>query len=369
MTFFIKPDAVQPDAGKLEQLGLSQRARAGMEILGAMQRVSSTRLRDAAQAAFEADFQPEGDADLGAAVARAREAAHRLPVFHLERFVQRYVAEENFVRGIPAVEERRAVFEQVFVAPNAKAGGSVELDPGLERPGYWENNWHLEPGGWDGYDLYGPMMAYAVGPHVFRYGGQAYVHPGEDIRKQRQEVVRQFPKKSYGRILELGCGSGTTLFALHREHPEAELTGLDASTNLLTMGHLAAEKMGIPVHFKQRDIEHCGEPDGAYDGVLCFAIHHEMPPEAGANALKEAFRVLKPGGDLVVSDVPPFREVSPFLRVLLDWETKNRGEPYFSSHCAMDWGQVLREIGFEDVEAYAVGNHSYPWITRGRKPA
>src|SRR3546814_6718480 len=89
-------------------------------------------------------------------------------MFRLERFLQRHVAEENFNRGIPAVEERRAMFAG-FIAADREAVGSLELDPAIEAPAYHaQTEWHLEPGGWDGYDLYGPLFAFAVGPHVFR---------------------------------------------------------------------------------------------------------------------------------------------------------------------------------------------------------
>src|SRR3546814_3133915 len=56
-------------------------------------------------------------------------------MFRLERFLQRHVAEENFNRGIPAVEERRAMFAG-FIAADREAVGSLELDPAIEAPAY-----------------------------------------------------------------------------------------------------------------------------------------------------------------------------------------------------------------------------------------
>src|SRR3546814_10102868 len=69
-----------------------------------------------------------------------------------------------------------------FIAADREAVGSVELDPAIEAPAYHaQTEWHLEPGGWDGYDLYGPLFAFAVGPHVSRHGGYAAVGAGADI--------------------------------------------------------------------------------------------------------------------------------------------------------------------------------------------
>src|SRR3546814_11439731 len=75
-------------------------------------------------------------------VKRAKTIAYSDPMFRLERFLQRHVAEENFNRGIPAVEERRAMFAG-FIAADREAVGSLELDPAIEAPAYTaQTDWH-----------------------------------------------------------------------------------------------------------------------------------------------------------------------------------------------------------------------------------
>jgi len=358
---------------------LSQRGRASMEILGSIQKYASDRIRSLARADFEADpsaiaLIAEHTADTQGEGGRARISAARrisdgLPMFRLERFIQRYVAEENFNTGIPAIEERREQFERFGNLPIAtSAGGTLELDPEVERPRYYEVDWHLEPGGWDGYDLYGPLFAFAVGPLVFSKGGYAAVASGEDIGRQRIDAVRQLPKARYERIYEPGCGGATTLRALNTVFPEAELVGSDLSTLLLGNGHRMAEKLGFKAHLKQRDSLRTGEPDASFDAVITYALHHELPPKANAALFKEMFRIMKPGADIVISDPPPFRAVDLFQAVLLDWETTNRNEPLFSAvlHSSLD--DQLTAAGFAQVESYAIGQGSYPWITRAVKP-
>jgi SAM-dependent methyltransferase len=376
MTFFTAatPDSVRP------AFGLSQQGRAGLEILGSVQKFASRALREAARATYNAGPEAPAlaDAQKQASTAKAMRqlvadttnVVVRDPIWRLERFLQRYVGEEIFARGIIAIEERRAAFEAFLAPPVGETLGNLELNPAVTLPKYYANtDWHLEPGGWDGYDLYGAVFAFGIGPLVFRHGGYAAVGVGDDIVAQRSAAVRQLPKQHYGRIFEPGCGGASTMSALHKAFPAAELVGCDLSTLLLTMGHSFAERQGIPVTFKQRDAVDSHEPDASVDAVMTYALHHELPPEANRELFKEMFRIMKPGADIVMADPPPFRAVDPFHAAVLDWDTKHRNEPFFSAACLANWDDMMREVGFVNVESYALGKDGYPWITRAAKPA
>ncbi len=379
MTFIT--NATQKDRASrvAPDFGLTQRGRASMDVLGSIQKCSSGPIRTKAEENFAANPEgrrmiEEGTPDPSPAamrerVARAKAVAEADPLFRLERFMQRYVGEEVYVRAIPAVEERREQFEAFMTPGEESAGGTLELNPDITMPKYYaETEWHLEPGGWDGYDLYGPVLGQVIAPAVFRHGGYAAVPLGEDITRHRVEVLKKLPKDSYARIYEPGCGGATVASAIATVYPEAEIVGSDLSPLLLKNGHQIAERRGIKVTMKQRDLVDTGEPDDSFDAVINFALQHELPPKVNVELFKEMFRILKPGGDMVLADPPPFRAVDPFHAVILDWDTKNREEPFFSATLLSDWDEELRKIGFVDVKSFGLGPKEYPWVTLATKP-
>jgi SAM-dependent methyltransferase len=357
--------------------GMDQRGRAGLQFLGSLQVFSSGELLDEAREDFAA--QPEAaalaatfkeDADDEAwrqRLDQARQVAERSVAYRFNRFYQRYVAEENWVRSLIGVERKRDAFAESYgqqPGPNER----LILNPDLQIPEYFEGvEWHLEPGGWDGYDLTRAMFAAGIFPYVFSRGGYAAVAVNDDIRAQRREVIGQFRHQPLRRVYDVGCGGAGTVGIVRSMYPDAELVGGDLSARLLTDGHAMSERMGWNITFRQEDGRSVAEPDASFDAVISYALHHEMPQDVSRDALKEMFRILEPGGEMVISDPPPFRAVPPLQGVILDWETDYRAEPYFTEAGLLNLAAAMREIGFVDVEEYALQEEGYPWVTRGRK--
>ena len=357
---------------------LKQRGRAGLQFLGSLQRFSSSALRDQAEADFAAqpestalqqEFRaPARPAEWRQRIERARDVAERSWAYRFNRFYQRWVAEQNFIRAIPAVEARRDAW-LAFVSANKPTDTTrLQLSPDLPIPKWYAGvEWHLEPGGWDGYDLTQPMFAAGIGPYVFTQGGYAAVDVNCDIRAQRFNVLRQFRKTPPRRVYEPGCGGASTLSVARQLWPQAELVGGDLSPALLRSGHFLSEMMHMGITFRQEDACKVAESDGSVDAVVSYALHHEMPPAVSAQVIREMFRVLRPGGEMVINDPPPFRAVPPLQAVVLDWDTDNRAEPFFSAAAMANLAEMMREAGFVDIEEYALEPRGYPWITRGRK--
>jgi demethylmenaquinone methyltransferase/2-methoxy-6-polyprenyl-1,4-benzoquinol methylase len=115
-------------------------------------------------------------------------------------------------------------------------------------------------------------------------------------------------------LLDVGCGTGDMLLILHEALPEAALTGLDFSPNMLKA---AEKKCGGIAGLRLVEGNACRLPmeDSSFDGVsIAFALRNTADYEA---VVSEAFRVLKPGGAFLCIDsfVPQNPAVRPFYRM------------------------------------------------------
>ena len=104
-------------------------------------------------------------------------------------------------------------------------------------------------------------------------------------------------------VLDVGCGTGYLPRLLaDRVTSEGQVTGLDASPAMIgysrhhapaNCSYVTAEAQDIPL------------PDKSFDAVISsFALHH-IAPTARAAALQEMFRVLRPGGHLLIAEFRP----------------------------------------------------------------
>lgn len=174
------------------------------------------------------------------------------------------------------------------------------------------------------------------------------------------------------RVLDLCCGTGEVLRILHAEG-FSQLAGIDVTID----PQLQRESW---LELKAGDSRALPFPDGGFDAVICMhALHHLGGVSGIAAALREAARVLKPGGRLALID----HYDSPQLRLAfwacrrgwLTWPSSGLRSfrqqldeewPYLSCYLD-DWPQVRAAIdglGFAPVELERKGLFFFYWVGR-----
>src|SRR6266550_359636 len=147
-------------------------------------------------------------------------------------------------------------------------------------------------------------------------------------------------------VLDLGSGGGIdVLLSARRVGPAGKAYGVDMTDEMLALARENQRKAGVEnVEFLKGEIEHIPLPDNSVDVIISNCVINLSADKD--RVLREAFRVLKPGGRLAVSDVVTRGEIDAQIRQnILLWVGCVAG--------ALEEGEYrdkLESAGFEQVE-------------------
>jgi len=147
-------------------------------------------------------------------------------------------------------------------------------------------------------------------------------------------------------VLDLGSGGGIdVLLSAKRVGPTGKAYGLDMTDEMLVLARENQRKAGATnVEFLKGTIESIPLPDNSVDVIISNCVINLSTDKDAV--LREAFRVLKPGGRLAVSDVVVRGEVPADIRRSMElWVGCIAGALE-----EQDYGAKLRAAGFADVE-------------------
>lgn len=146
-------------------------------------------------------------------------------------------------------------------------------------------------------------------------------------------------------VLDLGSGGGIdVLLSARRVGPEGKAYGLDMTDEMLALARANQAKSGLTnVEFLKGSIEQIPLPDNTVDVLISNCVINLSADKSAV--LREAFRVLKPGGRFAVSDIVVRGEVPPAIRRNLElWSGCVAGALQDTEYIAM-----LQDAGFEQA--------------------
>ena len=176
-----------------------------------------------------------------------------------------------------------------------------------------------------------------------QFGEQASAYLSSAVHAQGAEFAllqAEVAGRGEARVLDLGCGAGHVSF--HVAPAVAEVVAYDLSRQMLDVVEAAARDKGLNnIRTAQGAAERLPFGDGEFDFVFSrYSAHHWSDL---ALALREARRVLKPGGVLAIVDV--MSPGSPLLDTYLQTVEVLRDTSHVRDYSAAEWLHQVSDAG------------------------
>jgi len=179
------------------------------------------------------------------------------------------------------------------------------------------------------------------------------VHVLERALKDLESLL-PVPARSYGVVADVGCGYGRSLPKLHQRFKPTRLIGMDIDPEMLEASANEVKSHGVQAEFVCCSSSNIKLEDNSVDLLFCHQTFHHLIDQE--EAIKEFFRVLKPGGVLLFAESTRRYIHSWIIRLLFR-------HPMDVQKTAPEYLALVRSAGFS-VPDSAV---SYPFLWWSRE--
>jgi SAM-dependent methyltransferase len=167
-------------------------------------------------------------------------------------------------------------------------------------------------------------------------------------------------------VVDLGSGAGLDIFfAADRVGPAGRAIGVDMTPEMIAKARTNASRLGARnTEFRLGEIEHLPLPDASADVIISNCVINLLPDKRPAFA--EAFRVLRPGGRMVISDIVSDRPLPEEFKTAENWTACLAGAIPQTEYLSL-----VTAVGFKDVEVLttrAYGADLFSITLRAVKP-
>lgn len=187
--------------------------------------------------------------------------------------------------------------------------------------------------------------------------GIGFLHSGG--KASTDFIIEKLIEKNCKTVLEIGCGTGTTLISL-AVNKINNITGIDISASQIEVAKKRIEFCGLENLINIQSIK-SGEPyhfeDESFDAVIAESVLGILPHKNLENILNEVKRILKPGGILITNDAiwetkTPLATIQKInSNTMRDFGLLQSSEQLVGE---MQWKQRFEAIGFRDCEFHDI---------------
>ena len=268
-----------------------------------------------------------------------RSVADPIPVIGIRNRMLHSTQGQNWAGVVDSYGKSRAALEQELTDAEKDGPGTLRWDPNFVYPDYFTAiPYHRQPGSYHADPLSG---------HVYHYGTKVFHGGSNDKDEAKIERISMLPMPADGvmnKFLDVACAIGSGTVAAKLRWPNAEIHGIEIAGPLVRYAHMRATRLKSEVHFSQQLAEKLDFADNTFDLIYMSTLLHEMPLPEGRTAVKEAKRVLRPGGILVINDMV---QATKPLNIWSDYDRyfdhRFNNEPYAYNYVHSDLDSFLNE--------------------------
>ena len=149
-------------------------------------------------------------------------------------------------------------------------------------------------------------------------------------------------------VLDLCTGTATNAIAIAKKNPNAKIVGVDLSKDMLVVAREKVNKENLAnVRLYRMDATQMNFKDESFDKVLLSLVLHEPDEELAKKIIKETMRVMKPDGELVVTE---WERSDNFIKKMLFIPIEILEPKPYKTFVTKDHKKYFKEFGLEQVE-------------------
>ena len=165
---------------------------------------------------------------------------------------------------------------------------------------------------------------------------------GQDQRLRKATVDQAWIKPG-DHVLDVGCGTGEVALLAKTRAKAGKVYGIDPAPEMIAVARKKAARKKLTIDFRVGVIEALPFSDASIDVVTSSLMMHHLPEDLKARGLAEIYRVLRPGGRLLIADF--MRPTGSFLNHLYLALIRHHG----LGEAVEGLQEMLKETGFNQI--------------------